>query len=386
MLPHPDSTPRASRDCSARDSLGLMTVTLGSATSPLLGTAFVASLDATGLERVRREVGALAARETTPLTLEIAYVSTPASEKVLAPLTALEGENLVITRRRLASLSAGARPRDYVAPPYTARARPEPVARRSNRTPSPDPFGLDRAFHARWLPLLGFFADHYWRIAVDGLEHVPDEGPVLIAANHSGAVPADAAMLAATLARHHPARRRLRLLYDRTVEQLPLLPGFYRRFGGVPASLRNAETLLERGEAVGLFPEGVHGLEKTWRDRYRLRPFRSGTARLALRTGTPIVPVAIVGAEEAYPVVARLYRAGELVGLPWIPVTPLFPLCGVAGALPLPTKWHIRFGGPIMPPGPDANEAAVSALTETLRAAIDLNLTALLASRRGVFV
>ncbi len=378
MLAHPDSTPRAS--VAGPAPLGLMTVTIRS-TATSLGSAFVANVDDSGIERVRHDIETLTARGAGPLTLELAYVSTAASEQVLAPLAAIANPDVIVTRRRLASLAARAGRHDPEPAPNLTQALPHAA-----RPPQPDPFGLDPVFHARWLPLLSFFADHYWRIAIEGLEHVPAEGAVLLAANHSGAVPADAAMLAAILAKRHPARRRLRVLYDRFVDQLPLLPTFYRRFGAVPASLRNAEALLERGEAVGMFPEGVHGLEKTWQERYQLRPFRSGTARLALRTGTPIVPVAIVGAEEAYPVIARLYRAGALVGVPWIPVTPLFPLCGVAGALPFPTKWHIRFGAPIMPPGPNADEEAVRTLTETLRAAVDRNLTALLATRRGVFV
>jgi len=378
MLAHPDSTPHASPAGPA--PLGLMTVTIRSAATAL-GAAFVATMDDVGIERVRHDVGTLTAQGAAPLTLELAYVSTTASERALAPLTAIESRDVVVTRRRLTSLAARATRHDLEPDPHLAPVLPHTAPR-----PRPDPFGLDPVFHARWLPLLSFFADHYWRIAVEGLEHVPAEGAVLLAANHSGAVPADAAMLAATLAKRHPAHRHLRVLYDRFVDQLPLLPSFYRRFGGVPASLRNAEALLERGEAVGMFPEGVHGLEKTWQDRYQLRPFRSGTARLALRTGTPIVPVAIVGAEEAYPVIARLYRAGAVVGVPWIPVTPLFPLCGIAGALPLPTKWYIRFGAPIVPPGPNADEESVCALTDTLRTAIDVNLTALLAARRGVFV
>jgi 1-acyl-sn-glycerol-3-phosphate acyltransferase len=234
---------------------------------------------------------------------------------------------------------------------------------------------------------LRFFFERYWRIAAAGVEHVPATGSVIVAANHSGAVPADAAMLAAALALRHPARRRLRVLYDRFVDDLPWIAGPYRRFGAVPASLANAELLLARGEAVGLFPEGLAGLEKSWPERYRLRPFKSGAARLAIRTGSPIVPVAIVGAEEAYPVVARLYRTGDLVGLPWIPVTPLFPLCGLAGALPLPSRWYMRFCPPIQPPAvaPGEERDAIAALTARLRTAVDDALDDLLAHRRAIF-
>jgi 1-acyl-sn-glycerol-3-phosphate acyltransferase len=223
---------------------------------------------------------------------------------------------------------------------------------------------------------------------VSGLEHVPASGPALVIANHSGAVPADAFMLAAALTLRHPARRSLRMLYDKFVDALPFIGELYRRLGAVSASLANAELLLRRGELVGLFPEGIAGVEKLCTERYRLRTFKTGTARLSVRTGSPVVPVAIVGAEEAYPVVARLYRAGNLVGLPWIPVTPFFPLCGVAGGLPLPTKWSMHFGAPILPPPDDGRpeEERVAVLTARIRDAVEASLAALLAKRGGIFL
>jgi len=209
-----------------------------------------------------------------------------------------------------------------------------------------------------------------------------------VVANHSGAVPADAFMLATALELRHPERRCLRVLYDKFVDALPFIGDVYRRLGAVSASLPNAERLLARGELVGLFPEGIAGVEKRCTERYRLRPFKTGTARLSVRTGRPIVPVAIVGAEEAYPVVARLYRAGQLVGIPWIPVTPTFPICGVAGALPLPTKWSMHFGAPIPPPAPDgrSEDVRVAELTSRVRATIEHDLHSLLAKRTGIFL
>jgi len=169
---------------------------------------------------------------------------------------------------------------------------------------------------------------------------------------------------------------------------LPLLGPLYRRLGGVSASLANAELLLGRGEMLGLFPEGIAGVEKRCTERYQLRPFKTGAARLAVRTGAPIIPVSIVGAEEAYPVVARLYRVGRLVGLPWIPITPTFPLCGVAGALPLPTKWHIYFGEPVLAPARNgrSEDDLVAETTARLRTAIETGLGDLLAKRQGIFV
>jgi 1-acyl-sn-glycerol-3-phosphate acyltransferase len=178
------------------------------------------------------------------------------------------------------------------------------------------------------------------------------------------------------------------VLYDRFVDALPVIGPMYRRLGAVSASFANAAMLLGRGELVGLFPEGIAGVEKRWTDRYVLRPFKTGAARMSVRAGVPIVPVSIVGAEEAYPVVARLYRAGRVVGLPWIPVTPLFPVCGLAGVLPLPTKWRMHFGAPIHPPADRGRgeEAVVAEVTDRLRDAIASGVADLLAKRRGIFV
>jgi 1-acyl-sn-glycerol-3-phosphate acyltransferase len=252
----------------------------------------------------------------------------------------------------------------------------------------PDPFGLDHQLRARAIPFFRFLFERYWRIELSGMEHVPTSGPGLIVANHSGAVPADAFMLATALALHHPEQRCLRVLFDKFVDDLPFIGDLYRRLGAVTASLANAELLLGRGELVGLFPEGIAGVEKLCTERYRLRPFKTGTARMSIRTGSPVVPVAIVGAEEAYPVIARLYRAGRVVGLPWIPVTPLFPICGVAGGLPLPSKWAMHFCAPIAPPPADGRpeSARVAELTERIRGAIEGALRTLLAKRRGIFV
>ena len=275
--------------------------------------------------------------------------------------------------------------RDAPEPPPRARARAAFAG--ASSFASTDPFGVDEEYRRAWLRPLRFLFERYWRVDVSGIENVPLRDGVLVAANHSGAVPADAFMLAVALELHHPARRCLRVLYDKFVDVLPWIGPVYNRLGGVPSSFANAELMLRRGEALAIFPEGIAGVEKRWIDRYQLQPFRSGTARLSLATGAPIVPVAIVGAEEAYPVVARLYRVGRLVGVPWIPVTPFFPLCGLAGAVPLPTKWRMRFCPPIHPPAAVADtEKAVEELTAEVRRSIAHALGEMLLTRRGVFV
>jgi len=208
-----------------------------------------------------------------------------------------------------------------------------------------DPFGLEPELRRRVLPGARFLLERYWRGEGSGIHHLPADGPALVVANHSGALPFDGAMLctAVELGRE----RTLRFLYDRFVEQLAPVAGFYNKVGGAAATRENAVRLLEMGELLLVFPEGVAGVAKPFVDRYRLRPFSPGFARLALSLDVPIVPVAIVGAEEIYPLVGRAEGVGKLFGMPYVPFTPFFPLLGVLGTLPLPTKWFMHFGKPI---------------------------------------
>jgi len=223
--------------------------------------------------------------------------------------------------------------------------------RRSEVQEATDPFGYDPEVHELVRPVLRFLFERYWRVQVEGIEHIPRRGAAILVANHSGAIPIDASMIAAAVEFRAPSPRLVRFLYDRFVEQMPLVGTFYRKVGSVPARFGNAAALLARGELVGIFPEGVAGVAKGFGRRYRLQPFRTGFVRLSLACRAPIIPTAVVGAEEAYPVIARWERLGPLgrfLGLPYVPVTPLFPWFGVLGAVPLPTRWYIRFGAPVV--------------------------------------
>ena len=224
-------------------------------------------------------------------------------------------------------------------------AAPEPRETERRDTAPEDPFGLDPKLRQRVLPAARFLHDRYWRIEVTGSRHVPTSGPALLVANHSGAIPFDGAMIVTAVELRR--QRRLRFLYDRFVENLAPVAGFYNKMGGAVATRENAVALLQAGELLLVFPEGVPGVAKSFGDRYQLRPFSPGFARLALALDVPIVPVAVVGAEEIYPVVGRAEGVGRILGVPYVPVTPFFPLLGALGALPLPTKWFIRFGKPI---------------------------------------
>jgi 1-acyl-sn-glycerol-3-phosphate acyltransferase len=208
-----------------------------------------------------------------------------------------------------------------------------------------DPFGFDPLLRARVKPFYRFLYKYYWRVEVEGLEHIPEDGPVLLAANHSGTLPFDAAMISLAVEDEHPAHRVVRMLYAKFVTDLPVVGSLFSRLGGVEASTANGATLLKRGEAVGIFPEGEEALGKPYHQAYCLRPFRTGVAHLSTRTQAPVVPVAVIGAEETSRALFRIARLPNIFRVPFIPVPSLFPL----GLLPLPTKWRIRFGPPVLP-------------------------------------
>ncbi|HYC21960.1 MAG TPA: lysophospholipid acyltransferase family protein [Candidatus Bathyarchaeia archaeon] len=252
-----------------------------------------------------------------------------------------------------------------------------------------DDFGYDREFEQVVAPLFRALYRTWWRVETRGIEHVRASGRVLMVANHAGGMFAyDGAMLKVALLDEHPAHREVRPLVDDFVYNLPYVGTFMTRCGGVRASPENADRLLKRDEAVVVFPEGTKGIGKAYRDRYRLARFgRGGFVRIALRTGAPVVPVAIVGSEEIHPIVGRWDWLARLLGLPYFPLTPTFPWLGVLGLLPLPSKWRIEFGRPLDWSdryGPEAakDRLLVSRLTEEVRQQVQ-RLLAEAIERRG---
>jgi 1-acyl-sn-glycerol-3-phosphate acyltransferase len=253
-----------------------------------------------------------------------------------------------------------------------------------------DEFGHDPLFAATLRPLLQVLYTHWWRVQALGLEHVPSAGPAMVVANHSGVLPYDGAMVKLALRLEHPARRECRMLMLDMFALLPFLAPALAKHGEVRAHPDNAERLLRQGQLVGVFPEGVKGVGKYFRDRYRLARFgRGGFVRIALRTGAPIVPCAVVGAEEIHPVVARADWIGRPLGLPYFPITPTFPWLGLLGFVPLPSKWSIEFGDPLATDvyGPEAADdpILVNRLSEQVRDTIQGMIDGRLARRRSVW-
>src|SRR5690349_5505188 len=230
-----------------------------------------------------------------------------------------------------------------------------------------------------------------YRVDVTGIENLPDTGAALVVANHAGVLPFDGLMTSVAVRDKHPANRSLRLLAADMVFDNPVLGQAARKAGHTMACTADAHRLLAAGELTAVFPEGYKGLGKHFKDRYKLQRFgRGGFVGAAMRTKAPIVPCSIVGSEEIYPMIADVKLLARLFGLPYFPVTPLFPLAGPAGLVPLPSKWHIQFGEPIQTSDYDESAAEdpmiTFELTDQVRETIQQTLYQLLANRRNTFL
>lgn len=211
-----------------------------------------------------------------------------------------------------------------------------------------DLFGLDTQAIQKTAPLFDRLLDQYFRISVAGLENIPSSGQGILVSNHGGPLPWDALVLTALCRRVENGGRALRPLLEDAVMTAPFLGAWMAKLGAVRASQENALRLLERGALTAVFPEGMQGLGKPYRRRHKLMRFgRGGFVRLALKTGAPLIPVAVVGAEDTAPLLARWELLVRGLGVPYLPITPLFPWLGPLGVLPLPAKWSVRFLPPI---------------------------------------
>lgn len=274
---------------------------------------------------------------------------------------------------------------------YLVRSQTSSVWRRLQGDYELDEFGRDEAFIQAILPLAQLAYKHYWRVEVYGAENVPDQGRAMLVSNHSGVLPFDGAMIGVALHNETASQRLPRALAASWFQTLPFVSMLLQKTGQVQANPLNAQTLLERDELVIVFPEGVKGIGKLYRDRYQLQRFgRGGFIKVAVRTGAPILPVAVVGAEEIYPVIGQVEPLARLIGFPFFPITPTFPWTGPFGFVPLPSKWTIEFGKPIpvedYGPRAAANPAVVARLTEQVRSTVQQMLLDRLAKRRSVFL
>ncbi len=212
-----------------------------------------------------------------------------------------------------------------------------------------DQFGFDRELNDRvFMAALRPLAEIWFRTQVRGIENIPNQGAALIAGNHSGAIALDALMTQLAIFDTHPFKRHIHMLAADLVFEMPIVKDLARAAGHTTASRDEAMRLLSSGKLVGVWPEGFSGVGKTWMRRYELQQFgKGGFVSTAKEANVPLIPLAIVGAEEAYPMVANIEPLARLLKLPYFPVTPTFPLLGSLGAVPLPSKWIIQFGKPI---------------------------------------
>jgi 1-acyl-sn-glycerol-3-phosphate acyltransferase len=254
-----------------------------------------------------------------------------------------------------------------------------------------DTFGLDTDLtETLILPLLRPLYERWFRIEVKGAENIPTEGGALIVANHSGTIAVDAVMTALAVHDETPNNRILRMLGADFVFSLPFVGEMSRKTGSTLACGEDGHRLLTSGELVGVWPEGFKGIGKPYKERYRLQRFgRGGFVSSAIAAGVPIIPTAIVGAEEIYPIIGEVPLLARLLGAPYFPVTPLFPWLGPLGMVPLPSKWIIEFGEPIPTDELGQDEAddpmVVFNLGDQVRETIQHNLYQLLQERRSVF-
>lgn len=248
-----------------------------------------------------------------------------------------------------------------------------------------DPWGLHpESVRQAIVPVLMLY--RYWfRVETVGIEQVPPGG-VLLIANHAGQLPFDAAMILTAMLLEADPPRILRSMAEYWVPQLPFVSELAARGGAVAGTPETCREMLEAGEAVLVFPEGVRGMNKLYKDRYKLQRFGTGFLRLALQAQVPIVPIAVVGSEEQQPGLANWRGLGQALGMPAFPITPTFPWLGPLGLLPLPVKYRIYFGEPMHFQGSPADEdAVIEAQVARVREAIEALFARGLAERKGVF-
>ena len=248
-----------------------------------------------------------------------------------------------------------------------------------------DDFGFNPESIKPLAPVMAWLYHEFFRVQTHGLTDMPT-GRVLFVSNHSGQIPLDAMMVGTALLFEGQPPRAVRSMVERWVPSLPFVSTLFARVGQVLGTPENCRTLLQQDEAVLVFPEGVRGISKTYDHAYQLQEFGNGFMRLALENNTPIVPVAVVGAEEQYPALWNLERLARLLAVPALPITPLFPLAGLLGLLPLPVRYRIHFGRPLYFTGdPHEEESSLLEKVNSVKSTIQEMLDRGVAEREHIF-
>jgi 1-acyl-sn-glycerol-3-phosphate acyltransferase len=292
--------------------------------------------------------------------------------------------------RRLATVDAGdlAAATRNVADFLNTHAQLAQRRRRGETTV--DEFGFDQEWTETLVPLVAWVYRNWWRVRAIGVDNVPAEGRALLVSNHAGVIPYDGAMVRAALLLEHQQPRHARALVLNGLFSMPGASWLVRRTGNTLAHNADALRLLESDELVLVFPEGAKGTGKPYADRYRLRRFgRGGFVEMALRTGSPIIPISIVGSEEIHPNLAEIPALARLLGMPYAPITPTFPWLGPAGLVPLPSSWIIEFHPALRLSAEErsaaGDPAAMLAISDRVRDVIQAGVYRNLKRRKSVF-
>jgi 1-acyl-sn-glycerol-3-phosphate acyltransferase len=253
-----------------------------------------------------------------------------------------------------------------------------------------DPFGLEIESHMALFQSLHYLYEYWFRVESHGVENVPEQGPILVTPNHSGVLPLDATMIMVDLIKNMERPRILRGVADHFFGLLPVVNTALYRCGHIIGARGNAEELLKQGEALAIFPEGARGTGKLFWERYKLRHFNVGFMELSLLHRVPIVPTAVIGSEEQYPMIANLRSLARVFSFPYFPVTLFWPHLGPLGLLPVPVKYHIYYGEPFhfykeFPPETVKEPDKVRVLVARVKQRVEEMIQEGLESRKGLF-
>lgn len=252
-----------------------------------------------------------------------------------------------------------------------------------------DEFGFNLETFARWERYFHFLYEDYFRLKIKGIENIPSEGRVILCGNHSGLLPMDGGLLTSAMCHMHPNPRRVRFLATDWFFTTPGLREWAMETGQVRATKENAIKLLERDEIVGIYPEGLRGVGKTFRERYRVHDFHPGFVQLAIQTQTPLVPIATVGGDEIFPNFVNARTLARQLKMPFFPLTATFPWMPFPLMfVPLPVRWLMRIHAPIKldyPPEKAHDRKLTLKITREIQYLIQRDLNELLRERKSVF-
>ena len=253
-----------------------------------------------------------------------------------------------------------------------------------------DPFGLERESAILTYIPAKFFYEKWFRVESFGHENIPTQGAGIIAPNHSGVLPIDGAMIAVDIVKKLEPPRLVRMVVDYFAAYLPFINVIFSRSGQIIGHRKNFQMLLEMGELIGVFPEGHKGTGKLFSERYQLRTFNVGFVELSLQYKAPIIPTAVVGAEEQAPMIADFKPLAKLLGFPYFPITLTFPWFGLLGMIPFPTKYYIWYGEPIRfyeeyPPEAVDEPEVMRNLADKVQLKVQEMVNELLKKRKSIF-